>query len=129
MKILSIDYPLIISFTQFIKTLQRKFKNILAQPQAEVSHYLPQYLFVCDDDDNIIVNYVAKYEEGLENGLLKVFNKIGFNTKEPIKLTKSNSTSHNREHFSKYYTPETQKIVYSLYEKDFTIFGYKKELF
>ncbi len=119
----------IMNFTQFIKTLQRKFKNLLAQPQAEVSHYLPQYLFVCDSDENIIVDYVAKYEDGLENGLTTALEKIGYTIDEPIKLPKSNSTSHSREHYSAYYTPETQNIVYRLYQKDFEIFNYPKELY
>lgn len=117
-----------ISFSQFIKTLQRKFKNLLAQPQAEVSHYLPQYIFVCDSDDNIMIDYVAKYEDGLENGLTIALEKLGVNINMPIKLPKSNSTSHARDHYSTYYTPETQEIVYRLYEKDFTIFNYPKIL-
>ena len=116
------------SFTQFIKTLQRKFNNILAQPQAEVSHYLPQYHFICDSEDNILVDYIAKYEDGLETGLETVLSTLGIQLPMPIKLPKSNSTSHVRQHYSTYYSPETQNIVYYLYQKDFEIFGYSKEL-
>ena len=118
----------IMSFTQFIKTLQRKFKNLLAQPQAEVSHYLPQYLFICDEDENIMIDYVAKYEDGLETGLSIALTKIGYNIETPIKLPKSNSTSHSRDHYSTYYTTETQNIVYQLYQKDFEIFDYPREI-
>ena len=117
-----------ISFGQFIKTLRIKFKNLLAQPQADVSHYLPQYLFVCDEEDNIMIDFIAKYEDGLEEGLTKALEKMGMNISDPIKLPKSNSTSHSRDHYSTYYTPETQEIVYNLYKKDFTIFDYPKEL-
>jgi hypothetical protein len=117
-----------ISFSQFIKTLQIKFKNLLAQPQAEVSHYLPQYLFICDSEDKIMIDFVAKYEDGLENGLTIALGKVGIKLNLPIKLSKSNSTSQVRDHYSTYYTSETQEIVYKLYEKDFTIFNYPKIL-
>ncbi len=117
----------VMTFGQFIKTLERKFNNLLAQPQAEVSHYLPQYLFVCDENEEIMVDYVAKYEDGLENGLATALEKIGLIIPN-LKLPKSNSTSSSRQHFSYYYTPETQEIVYRLYEKDFKIFGYDKDL-
>ena len=116
------------SFGQFIRTLERKFKNIMAQPQAEVSHYLPQYLFVCDENDDIMVDYVAKYEDGLETGLKSALNQLGVNNTDNIKLPKSNSTSQSRDHYSTYYTPELQSIVANLYDKDFTIFGYSKDL-
>ena len=116
------------TFGQFIKTLQRKFRNILAQPQAEVSHYLPQYLYVCDENDKILVDFVAKYEDGLERGLEQALQKLGVTQVTPIKLPKSNSTSSQRDHYSTYYTPELKNIVGTLYDKDFTIFGYSKEL-
>lgn len=112
------------SFTQFIHTLQRKWKTLLAQPHWEVSHYMPQYLFVCDDDDNIIVDYIAKYEDGLEQGIDEVFRQLGTPPETPIKLPKSNVTKTSRDHYSSYYTTATRDIVADLYRKDFEIFDY-----
>lgn len=117
-----------LSFTQFIKVLNLKFPKLLKQPHAEVSHYLPQYMFICDKDNNLLVDYVAKLENGLEFALKNVFQKIGLKTTKPIKLVKSNTTKTRRKHYSEYYTPETQNIVYNLYKRDFEIFGYSREL-
>ena len=116
------------SFTQFIQSLKRRFPALLAQPHSEVSHYIPQYLFVCDEDDKILVDYIAKYEDGLETGLEHVFQHLGISHDGPVKLPKTNVTKTSREHYSSYYTPTTQKIVANLYRKDFEIFGYSLEL-
>ena len=117
-----------LSFTRFIHTLKRRFRFLMSQPQAEVSHYLPQYIFVCDEYGNLMVDIVAKFEEGLENGLHKVFTTSGKLFPRKLKLSKSNSTSSSREHYSHYYTPETRDIVYELYQKDFELFNYPKDL-
>jgi hypothetical protein len=108
--------------------LKRRFQIILSQPQAEVSHYLPQYLFVCDEYGNLAVDIVAKFEDGLENGLQQVFSMSGRPQPLNLKLPKSNSTKSSRDHYSSYYTPETRDIVYRLYQKDFELFHYPKEL-
>ena len=117
-----------ISFTDFIYTLQKKFDKLLNQPHAEVSHYLPQYLFICDDYDNIIVDYVAKYEDGLETGLEIAFDKLNIPISKPIILPKHNVTSTKRQHYSSYYTSETAEIVADLYKKDFELFNYSKNI-
>ena len=101
---------------------------MIYQPQAEVSHYLPQYLFVCDEDGNIMVDYVAKYEEGLENGLEIVLSKLNYIIDEPIKLPKSNVTKNQRRHYSTYYNQSTRNIVANLYKRDFEIFNYSTDL-
>jgi hypothetical protein len=117
------------TFTQFIKTLRRRFKLVMNQPQCEVSHLLPQYLFVCNSDGEIIVDYIAKYEDGLEKGLRESLSMIGHDVPSEIKLPKSNNTSKSREHYTNYYTPELSDIVYHLYERDFEIFDYPKMVF
>jgi hypothetical protein len=88
---------------------------------------MPQYLFVCDEEDNIIVDYVAKYEDGLEAGIEEAFRQLGAPISEPIKLPKSNVTKTSREHYSSYYTSATKNIVEYLYRKDFEIFDYSIE--
>ena len=89
---------------------------------------MPQWLFVCDEDDTVIVDYVAKYEDGLENGIEEAFRQLGTPPDTPIKLPKSNVTKTSRDHYSSYYTPATRDIVADLYRKDFEIFGYSLDL-
>jgi hypothetical protein len=83
--------------------------------------FRPQYLFVCNDNDEVLVQYIAHSEqlEELSDMLKKTVNlTTGFN--------QLNTTS--RQHYSKYYTEELCKIVYELYRKDFEMFGYNSEL-
>ena len=113
-------------FPQFVRTLRRRFRLLMNQPHCEVSHFLPQYMFVCNAEGEVIVDYVAKYEDRLENGLREALVQSGREVPETIKLPKSNSTTSSREHYTKYYTPELSEIVYELYQKDFEIFEYPK---
>ena len=115
------------TFKEFVYQLSDNWNDIMNHSQAEVSHYLPQYLFLCDDNDNIIVNY-EKYENGLETGFKKIIHKFNLNLPHNFKLPKNNSTTNVRQHYSYYYDDDIQEIVYRLYYKDFTIFNYNKHL-
>jgi hypothetical protein len=115
------------TFKEFVYQLSDKWETVMTQPQAEVSHYLPQYLFICDDNDNIIVHY-EKYENGLDNGLSKIVRQYNLDLPSNIKLPKNNTTTQFRSHYSHYYDVELQELVYRLYHKDFTHFNYSKDL-
>lgn len=114
------------TFRQFVYALAKQFPVIWNQPHWEVSHFLPQYLFVYDTNDQLKVNKVYKFEDSLENGLGDVFETLGFGTRDEIKLNKSNSTRHSRQHYTHYLTQDLREIIYNLYRKDFELFGYDK---
>lgn len=116
-----------ISFRDFVNLLSKKFDFLLQLPHNEVSHFLPQYLFVCDENDELLVDYVAKYEDGLESGLKKLFDAMRIPYNQDFKLPKNNTTRHKRKKFTEYYDEETKEIIYNLYKKDFDVFGYSKE--
>ena len=96
------SYP---SFLDFIKDLP-KIKTIIV-------HFVEQYKYVCDENDVVLVKYVGKFENLIED--VRVF--------EP-------SVSDNIHAFASQkvdieLTDEIKEIIYNNYEKDFTIFGYK----
>lgn len=82
--------------------------------------FKPQYKFICDSNDNILVNYVGKLEKldtvsnTLENRLNKKINIVKKNiTDRPISI-------------QKILTGEIKNRIFELYQKDFEILGYKK---
>ena len=116
-----------IDFRTFILRLENKFDYLLELPHHEVSHFLPQHMFVCNTQDELMVDFVWKYEDGLETGLKTLLEELNYNDVENISLPKNNVTRHKRKKYTEYYDEETKNIVYNLYKKDFDIFGYDSE--
>lgn len=80
--------------------------------------FQPQYSFVFDDNEQLLVDGLFKMEsmEELEKVLserLKKEVKIGKKNKSQIKI-------------ETVYTPQLEEIVYGLYKKDFILLGYDK---
>ena len=80
-------------------------------------HFWPQYRFICDKNDQILVNYLG-YFETLKNdydrisSLLNINNEIGRHNINPGK------------DYSKAYAADTRDIVARVYSKDIDLFGY-----
>lgn len=83
-------------------------------------HFKPQYLFVCDENKRVIVDFIGKYEN-LESDFGIVLNSLGLASNLPHE----NKTK-ERNDFMEYYDSETKKIIEKIYEDDFTLFHYKK---
>lgn len=96
-------------------------------PHYEVSHFIPQYLFVCDENDNLIVDLILKYENGLDNEFIQLLDILGKTPPPNFSLPKNNTTRSKRKKYTEYYNKETQGIIYDLYKKDFDTFGYTYE--
>jgi len=83
-------------------------------------HFIPQHQFVCDDDGNILMDFLGRMEN-INVDFLYVAEKIGCTDS----LKKINTG--DRKHYSLYYDAETREIVREVYKKDIDIFGYKFE--
>ncbi|MCW9706770.1 sulfotransferase family 2 domain-containing protein [Fodinibius salsisoli] len=82
--------------------------------------FRPQYKFICDDKDNILVDYVGRLEElDIVRGILKkrLSKKISIGKKNTTDKVKSTQES---------LTPEIRETIFRLYQKDFEMFGYEK---
>lgn len=83
-----------------------------------IVHLKPQHSFICDDRDNIVVDFVGKLEN-IEQDFKFVCNKLGY----PCTLKHMRNSKHN--YYTKYYTDETKEIVERVYQKDIELFRYK----
>lgn len=103
----------------------------------------PQYEYVFDEEGKQLVDYIGKFEE-----LQKGFDFVCAQLKIPqTELPFVNPTGHDKgsmralkdlvkkvspfhtyiesyDHYSKYYDPETQRVISDLYAKDIDNFGY-----
>lgn len=104
------------NFRKFVKNELLKYD--LNTFKDDNVHYIPQYKFlITNEDDSEITNNVKFYR--LED-FLKKSEKIDENLL--FLLEKFRLKSYN---YKEYYDEETISIVNSVYEKDFTLLGYK----
>ncbi|HEF2527483.1 TPA: sulfotransferase family 2 domain-containing protein [Campylobacter jejuni] len=105
------------TFEQFVLALQNKnVKDKILFWQ----HFTPQYKFICDENKNILVNFIGKLEN-INNDFKIVKNELNFDRN----LIHSNSSKH--EIFSNYYNEKTYNIIAELYKEDFALFDYDLE--
>lgn len=83
-----------------------------------IVHLKPQYGFIYDDQDNILVDFVGKLEN-IEQDFKFVCSKLGC----PYTLKQKRTGRHN--YYTECYTDETKEIVERVYQKDIDLFGYK----
>lgn len=82
-------------------------------------HFMPQYSWIYRNDVSLC-NYVGKFEN-IRDDLQKLDKIINL---KPTFVPHQNKSEH--KHYEEYYTPETKKIIYNYYEKDFKLFGYEE---
>ncbi|RTI85100.1 sulfotransferase family 2 domain-containing protein [Campylobacter jejuni] len=105
------------TFEQFVLALKNKnIKDKILSWQ----HFTPQYKFICDENKNILVNFIGKLEN-INNDFKIVKNELNFDRN----LIHSNSSKH--EIFSNYYNEKTYNIIAELYKEDFALFDYDLE--
>jgi hypothetical protein len=101
-------------FTDFVQ-------NGLAHAAKNQLHFLPQVFWIKNHSGKPEVETVLKMEN-LQDELNAFCNQMGF---PPKKLDITN-TSHRKNTWEEYYTPETKKIVAEIYHEDFEFFDYEK---
>lgn len=101
-------------FEDFILSLEnRKFRKTI----LSWTHFIPQYKFVFNRKDGIMVDYLGRYEN-LENSYIEISNKL----KKRKPLRKDNPSTHKP--FYEYYNHKMIKIVEKIYKKDIDLFNY-----
>jgi hypothetical protein len=76
--------------------------------------FLPQHLFICDDDDKILVNDVVNLKD------INVF----FQTKFRINVSKQNTHPKTNDNYVQYVTEKNMADIKKIYQKDYEIFGW-----
>jgi hypothetical protein len=95
------------------------FVNIGAYHSIGLSQINPQVNWLMNKDNELIVDYIGKFEN-LENDINIIFNNFGIN--ETIKLPHYNKTKH--KNYRKYYNNKTKKIIEEIYKDDIKYFNY-----
>ncbi|MBK8807395.1 MAG: sulfotransferase family 2 domain-containing protein [Bacteroidales bacterium] len=85
--------------------------------------FYPQYYFICDNKDRIIVDYIGKVES-INNDFIYIKEILNLSDKTLMHLNKSNESD-----YKTHYNQEMINIVAKLYKKDIELFDYsfKKE--
>jgi Sulfotransferase family len=79
-----------------------------------------QYEFFYDDDDNLLMDFIGKFEH-INEDFSQVLKKTGISDMPLLHVNKSRDNSE----FLHYYTPNSIKIVEQAFEKDIRLFNYK----
>jgi len=85
----------------------------------DIIHFIPMYQFICDNQNNIIVDKIV-YFENMNDDINNIFKKYNITSNFII----TNTSKH--KHYSEILTPELIKIINDIYDKDFEIFNYIK---
>ena len=95
------------------------FKEYLNKwPMAELLSW------ICDDNDNIIVNSIIKYEDGIEDKIKNIISQV-ISKDIILKMEKNISEMRKHKDYRMYYNDETKKIVENLQSKTLQKFGYQ----
>ncbi len=94
---------------------------VLQDPVSIEIVFRPQYLFLTDENQQLIVNYLGKLE-ALDESLHEVEKTTGV----PFHIGWKNRSSHLE--YRTYYTIELQALVYNYYRQDFELLGYIKDI-
>ena len=82
-------------------------------------HFIPQYKFVCDVDNKILVDFVGKLES-IDVDFVVVAKKLGVSS---LLLPHENPSEH--EAYETYYTDPMREVVQKTYKDDFELFNYR----
>jgi hypothetical protein len=86
----------------------------------KIIHLRPQYDYITNEKDEIIVDFVGRFEN-IQEDFAFVCNRIGAS----CNLSYKRKSKH--WHYSSYYNAETTKIVGRVYQKDIELFDYAFE--
>lgn len=120
-------YDRFVSFCRFINRDNRLMQTDLLGTMKKIisdrkNHrrilFRPQFEFVTDKDENLLVDYVCRFEN-LQSDFDKVCEKLNF---PKTNLKKTNST--DSINYQSFYDEELTAMVREFYLKDFEIFGY-----
>ncbi len=100
-------------FNAFVREAFKAEDSVIKQ-----LHFVPQCRWICDENKNILVNTILKFENLQE----EMDNFLKHQGRPVIKIPRVNTTVH--KHYDTYYNNESIEIINEVYQKDIKMFGY-----
>jgi len=108
-------------FIPLIKTFNKECSGFGPNLSQAKHPYQPQYKYLVDENENLIVDYVGKYER-IDDDWDNLLGQTKGLTQD-YSLPRMNIGGH--DHYTTYYTNELREMVGGLYAKDIELFDYK----
>jgi hypothetical protein len=102
---------------EFLNSITDIIKNNKYYDNIYNDHFIPQYYFLYNNNNKLLVNQIFKYED-LDWVSKYLKKKLNINRDFPY-LNKNNIEKEN-------WNDEEKEIIYNLYKNDFLYFGYNK---
>jgi len=104
------------TFEEFVYTLYK------SKSMRFFQRFKPQIHWLQPEGQNIKFDFIGRLES-IQNDYMKLCDLLQI--KEPLPLPNANKSTNRDIKYKKYYTPEMQKMVSELYNKDFKFLKYK----
>lgn len=92
-------------------------ENLVSSGWINDIHFMPQHKILCDAEDNLLVDFVGKYET-LSDDVQKIVDRVGGS------LDIGHWRGSNHDNYRKYYNDKTIKIVEEIFSEDLRMFNY-----
>ena len=112
------------TFEDFVLELKEKFNNVMENIELNhwlVSHYIPQYYFIYDNNNKCCIDYIGRFEK-----INSYWKQIAKRIKIKKNLKRSNVKSSFKYDWRTFYNEDLKNIIYDLYKIDFKTFNYEK---
>jgi hypothetical protein len=112
-------------YIMLVKDMNEKLTKPGPSVKQTLHPYQPQYKYLVDENEEIIIDFIGKYED-IENDWSNLTQKIkADNSILSFQMPLGKTNVSNHEHYKEYYTDELREIVGSIYKKDIELFDYK----
>ena len=109
-------------FKSFVRDIENWFslqEEDSIYPDKFIPHFRPQYEFICDENGEIMVDFIGRVED-ITSDFKKLCELLSVSG---ARLSKTNKSSHRA--YQKYYDTETRDIVAKYYARDIELFAYE----
>lgn len=86
-------------------------------------HLEPQYKMICDASQNVLVDYIARFEDYGEE-IHTIFKKIAL---EPPAMIPKENSSIRKPYYNFYLNTQERKLIEKIYENDIALFNYQSK--
>ena len=114
------DIPRELSFKEFLRQLERPRYMINDVFHTSPNYFMPMVDFLCDREDNLIVDFVGRFERRDED-LAKVREKIGCKQLGQARM----AASGRKKSYLDEYDDDSAELVAKFYADDIERFGYR----